>query len=310
MVETNSCPSGQKSMPLANEDLEHAGYRTLLERSFMPALRAKKGACYDGPLPEGGLAVLYDKNKMEAWGYAATLADLTSEPVLLVPFYADDLNPKARFRDDGVLEVRSPPHYKDACLKWASHITTPPCEDILHDSVVAPSMPSENLWTPLGLDTREWVPIRAALRYVTQRPWTRIPPISRTLIYNPVLACLAGGRNKMLAAKAYDIFNADIVGTGLKVYTPDTIWDVTKREVPLWVQRMGGLAVVKVPYANAGQGVWTITHGGELEDFMATEHRYDHFIVQVMHMAPYNAFIFKLSCIYNDPFHVYVGFDQ
>ncbi len=42
-----------------------------------------------------------------------------------------------------------------------------------------------------------WAPVRACLRYVTQRPWNRIPPITRTLIFNPVLACLAGGRNKV-----------------------------------------------------------------------------------------------------------------
>ncbi|KAI5057559.1 hypothetical protein GOP47_0027574 [Adiantum capillus-veneris] len=233
VVETNSCPSGQKSMPLANEDVEHAGYRTLLEKSFMPSLRA-----HSASLPHGRLAVLYDKNHMEAWGYAATLADLSSESVLLVPCYADDFNPKIRFTDDGILEVR------------------------------------------LGM--ARWEPIRAALRYVTQRPWCRMPPLSRTLIYNPVLACLAGGRNKMLAAKAYDIFNAEISVTGLRINTPETIWDVTKPEVPLWVRRMGGLAVVKVPYANAGQGVWTITHSGELQEFMDIEHRYDRFIVQAL----------------------------
>lgn len=57
-------------------------------------------------LPEGILAVLYDKNKMEATGYAAVLADLTGETVMLVPCYDNDTNPVARFTDDGVLEVR------------------------------------------------------------------------------------------------------------------------------------------------------------------------------------------------------------
>jgi glutathione synthase/RimK-type ligase-like ATP-grasp enzyme len=85
----------------------------------------------------------------------------------------------------------------------------------------------------------------------------------------------------MLAAKAYDLYNAEIAHTGLAIHTPETIWDVAKPEVPLWVQRMGGLAVVKVPYANAGQGVWTITNPGELKQFMDIEHRYDRFIVQV-----------------------------
>jgi hypothetical protein len=86
-------------------------------------------------LPEGGLAVLYDKNKMEAWGYAAALAELAAEPVLLVPFYdttagggeeesedSEAAAPKARFRSDGVLEVRctraAAESYRSACIKW------------------------------------------------------------------------------------------------------------------------------------------------------------------------------------------------
>ncbi|MFT6397937.1 MAG: hypothetical protein ACJAYU_002692 [Bradymonadia bacterium] len=126
----------------------------------------------------------------------------------------------------------------------------------------------------------EWLPIRAAFRYVTQRPWERIPAISKTLIYNPVIACLAGGRNKLMAAKAYDLLNASHAEKGLRVRTPETIWDVAKSEVPLWVERMGGVAVVKVPYANAGQGVYTITNSGELDAFMKAEHEYGLFIVQ------------------------------
>lgn len=42
-----------------------------------------------------------------------------------------------------------------------------------------------------------WRSCRAAIRYVTQKPWKRVPPITRTLIFNPVLACLSGGRNKV-----------------------------------------------------------------------------------------------------------------
>lgn len=40
VVETNSCPSGQKSMPLVNETEEMGGYRFLLENAFSPLLRA------------------------------------------------------------------------------------------------------------------------------------------------------------------------------------------------------------------------------------------------------------------------------
>ncbi|KAJ7569547.1 hypothetical protein O6H91_01G083200 [Diphasiastrum complanatum] len=259
VVETNSCPSGQKSMPLANEDMEHAGYRTLLEKAFMPSLRSNS---FNGqPLPEGKLAVLYDKNKMEASGYAAALAELAGESVYLVPCYADDPNPKVRCREDGILLINTSQAFFKTPLETSN------------GHAANGAMP---------IKEEVWEQLRAALRYVTQRPWTRIPPVTRTLVFNPVLACLAGGRNKMLAAKAYDLHNAEMVSTGLAIHTPDTIWDVAKPEVPLWVRRMGGLAVVKVPYANAGQGVWTITHEGELKEFMDIEHRYDRFIVQAL----------------------------
>ncbi len=52
-------------------------------------------------------------------------------------------------------------------------------------------------------------------------------------------------------------------------------------QIPLWVKRMGGMAVVKVPYANAGQGVWTIVNDEELAAFMLIQHHYQSFIVQV-----------------------------
>ena len=128
----------------------------------------------------------------------------------------------------------------------------------------------------------EWTPIRAAVRYVTQAPWTRIPPVARTALMNPVVACLAGGRNKLVAAKAYDLFNADWAHTGLRIRFPETIWDVSIEEVPMWVRRMGGVAVVKNPYSNAGQGVWTITSQAELDAFLALEHPYERFVVQAL----------------------------
>jgi hypothetical protein len=230
VIETNSCPSGNKSMPLLVEREEQGGYGQLIQRAFLPALRARS-------LPAGELAVLYDKNAMETSGYAAVLADATNAPVFLVPFFVNDPDPAARFNDTGVLEVR-------------------------HGG--------------------SWIPIRAALRYVTQRPWTRIPPIARSLIFNPVLVCLAGGRNKMLAAKAYDFYNAELFASRLAIHAPETMWDVAREQVPLWVQRMGGVAVVKVPYSNAGQGVYTITSPRELEAFMDLTQRYTRFIVQAL----------------------------
>ena len=43
---------------------------------------------------------------------------------------------------------------------------------------------------------------------------------------------------------------------------------------------MGGQAVVKIPYSNAGQGVFTITSKRELDAFMEMEFEYERFIVQ------------------------------
>ncbi|RMH42018.1 MAG: hypothetical protein D6689_09445 [Deltaproteobacteria bacterium] len=229
VIETNSCPSGNKSMPILAEDQEQGGYRTLVERSLLPFV-VKRAA-----VSTGGLAVVYDKNIMEASGYAAALADFVDEPVWLAPMPHDAEEPAAVF-DDGLLRVR------DAGGTWH--------------------------------------PIRAALRYVTQRPWTRIPVYTKTAVFNPVIACLAGGRNKLVAAKAYDLYNAELVPCGLEICTPETIRDVSRDEIPLWIQRFGGHAVVKVPYANAGQGVFTITSEAELSAFMARDIGYERYIVQ------------------------------
>lgn len=229
VIENNSCPSGQKSMPLADDHQEQGSYRLLIERTFAPLLQKKRIAV------TGGLAVLYDKNFMEASGYAATIADVMGEPVWLTPFFDQDTNPPARF-SDGILEVRD--------------------------------------------DSGTWHPMRAAFRYVTQRPWNRIPLQAKTKVLNPIVACLAGGRNKMVAAKAYEIFNAELEGNGLHINTPQTIWDVSKNEVALWVKKMGGQAVVKVPYSNAGQGVFTIVSERELKQFLQQDFTYDRFIVQ------------------------------
>ncbi len=226
VLETNSCPSGQKSMPLRSDADEYRGYRYLIENSFLPQLKKKR-------LPPGRLAVIYDKNYMEVSGYASTLADLTGEDVYLIPHFHGE-EQFVRF-ENGVM------------------ILTKDGEDI---------------------------PIRAAYRYVTQKPWNRLPVTSKTFIFNSTLVCLAGGRNKLLANKAYEIFNTELMDSGLKINVPETIKDVSKLEIPLWIKKFGGKAVIKNPYSNAGQGVYTITSDQELDAFLALEHQYDQFIVQ------------------------------
>ncbi|KAF8985263.1 hypothetical protein BGZ52_011201 [Haplosporangium bisporale] len=228
IVETNSCPSGQKSMPLLSESDEHGGYRLVLESAFKDMIDTADRAM-------GGLAVVYDKNLMEASGYAATLAEVMKEKVWLVEYYEHDQDPPVKWIDR-VMYIRD--------------------------------------------EKKEWHSIRACFRYVTQKPWNRFPLFTRTVVMNQTVACLAGGRNKMMAAKAYEFYNAELADSGLHVRIPETINNVTKNEIPLWLDSMGGHAVVKVPYSNAGQGVYTITNKQELQEFMDTPQHYDKYIVQ------------------------------
>ncbi len=230
LIENNSCPSGQKSMPLVDDNKEDGSYRLLVERTFKPYLKPRQGR----PKVDGGLAVFYDKNPMETSGYAAVIADVFEENVLHVPFYDKQANTHVRI-ENGIVSV----HFQGA-----------------------------------------WHPLRGIFRYVTQKPWNRLPIRTRTRMLNPIVACLAGGRNKMVAAKAYDIYNSELEEFGLKINMPETIWDVSKAEIPLWVEKMGGHAVVKIPYSNAGQGVYTITNVAELDRFMQTDIDYQRYIVQ------------------------------
>eukprot|EP00467_Chlorarachnion_reptans_P005254 CAMPEP_0114515064 /NCGR_PEP_ID=MMETSP0109-20121206/16511_1 /TAXON_ID=29199 /ORGANISM="Chlorarachnion reptans, Strain CCCM449" /LENGTH=506 /DNA_ID=CAMNT_0001695193 /DNA_START=8 /DNA_END=1528 /DNA_ORIENTATION=- len=228
VIETNSCPSGNKSLPLAEYEDGDSNYHRLLRTAFWPQVQKFGG--------EGVLAVIYDKNDMEASGYAAALADVSEEKVYLAKWKNDDPNPPAKL-DGNQIFVR------DKDMKWH--------------------------------------PVRAAYRYVTQQPWARIPPfVKKTFVFNPIVCCLAGGRNKMCADKAYEFFNHKHNKFGIQIRTPVTIRDVTKREVPIWVGSMGGYAVVKNPYSNAGQGVYTICSKEELDEFMKEDHKYDKFIVQ------------------------------
>ncbi len=229
VIENNSCPSGQKSMPLLDDNKEQGSYRLMIERTFKPYLKNLRKNV------NGGLAVIYDKNPMEVSGYAEVIADVMNEPVYYIEYPENEAHSRVRFVE-GIMQILS--------------------------------------------EDEEWIPIRAAFRYLTQKPWNRLPLHSKTRILNPIIACLAGGRNKMVAAKAYDVFNAELEPFGLRINTPETIWDVRKNEIPMWVKKMGGHAVIKVPYSNAGQGVYTIVSEEELDKFMELEFDYDLFIVQ------------------------------
>ncbi len=225
IIENNSCPSGQKSMPLLNEFKEQGGYRKFMEHTIKPLLKKKIN---------NAVAVIYDKNYMEASGYAHAMADMLNKKVYLVPFY-NDLD--------------------------KSHV----------------NISTDYIQLKVG---DEWIQLDLVFRYLTQKPWNRLPISSKTKIINPTIVCLAGGRNKLIASKAYSFYNSELQHKNLKIITPHTIWDVNKNEIPLWVENLGGKAVVKIPYSNAGQGVFTIVNEQELEDFMKMDFDYNKFIVQ------------------------------
>lgn len=229
LIETNSCPSGQKSMPTSfNQNVTESGYYKLLKKTYYSRFQKQNP-------DDGVLAVIYDKNEMENSGYAAALSEIFHEPVYLVKFMQDETQPLVTFKD-------------------------------------------KKMW--IQTKKSDWLPVRAVFRYVTQKPWNRLPIQSKTRIFNPIISCLAGGRNKLLAAKAYQKFNDEHKIQGLTIQTPRTIWDVELKDIPKYYDEFENSLVVKNPYSNAGQGVWTITSQSELGNFLAIKHRYDRFIVQ------------------------------
>lgn len=227
VIENNSCPSGQKSMPHLTDYADETTYHQLINSTFKDGIK--------GVRLKGVLAVVYDKNYMEASGYASAIADVINEQVYLISFKDGSDSPNVKFEQD-VMFIRF---------------------------------------------DNEWLKVRACFRYLTQKPWNRLPVSSKTKIINPIISCLAGGRNKLVAAKAYEMFNVEIEEFGLKINFPYTVWEVHKNEISLWVNNMGGRAVVKVPYSNAGQGVYTIVNQKDLDDFMnSSDFGYDKYIVQ------------------------------
>lgn len=98
IVETNSCPSGQKSMPLLSDPEEYGGYGVVIEHTFKEMImQADKSL--------GDLAVVCDKNMMEASGYAAVMAEATGERVWLAEYYWEDPDPPVKW-EDGVMYLR------------------------------------------------------------------------------------------------------------------------------------------------------------------------------------------------------------
>ncbi len=243
ILETNSSPSGQKSRPSggygsyekAMDNADKAGF-DIVGRAFVGAMEDN---AFAHDKANGRVAVLFDKNYKETTGYAATLADLLKENVLLVPHYRDSPD-NAKWGKDGILQVKD--------------------------------------------EKGKWTPVRAAYRYVTQAPWERIPTKSRTMLFNPILACLAGGRNKAMAFTAYHQMNEKLLANdaGFSINMPKTFNNIEMKDIPGKIKELGGLAVVKVPYSNAGQGVYVISSDDDLKAFQKDQEggSYQKYIVQ------------------------------
>jgi len=223
LLETNSCPAGQKSMPAVGNEIGPGGYRRIYDELFA-------GIPADGPL-----AVLFDKNEQEARGYAATFATESGRDAVLVPVLQSGYASTIRFVN-GVLEIG----------------------------------------TASG-----WMRAAGALRYVTDQPWLRLPLSTSTPILNPVIACLAGGRNKHLANLAYERFNERWKGRGFSINAPSTVGDLARDDVAAAVAAFGGQAVIKTPYGHAGDGIFPVVREEGLAQWrLANESGSGRYVVQ------------------------------
>eukprot|EP00590_Aulacoseira_subarctica_P001293 CAMPEP_0172434650 /NCGR_PEP_ID=MMETSP1064-20121228/70744_1 /TAXON_ID=202472 /ORGANISM="Aulacoseira subarctica , Strain CCAP 1002/5" /LENGTH=516 /DNA_ID=CAMNT_0013182885 /DNA_START=224 /DNA_END=1774 /DNA_ORIENTATION=- len=227
VIETNSCPSGQKFFPCDdNEEHSGSGYHKLTKYTVRPLVESAT------EVEGGALAVVYDEDRMEATGYAAAIASEFKEIVYLATYHDGDPSPPFKFDNDGVAHVR--------------------------------------VANTLSTKGEKWLKVRAAFRYVTERPWNRFPLVSKTKFINSIVSSISAGKNKLVAAKAYENFNQELAPFGLKLRVSDT-------------QQRDSLmknAVIKAPYSNASYGVSSRTSVDELKRFIETKHSYDKLIVQ------------------------------
>lgn len=192
-------------MPRIDENNEFGSYKRLLSSLFEAVSQSDKSQ-------GGDLAVVYDKNMMEASGYASILSGMSKERVWLVEYLVDN-------EDD-----------KENCsknVKW--------CNGYMY----------------VRDKYDQWHKIRACLRYVTQKPWTKLPVNTKTLVFNPLVACLAGGRNKIIASYAYQQFNKELTArdSNLLIRMPYSLINVKKRDIPRLIATdpvLNGKAVIKV----------------------------------------------------------------
>jgi hypothetical protein len=71
--------------------------------------------------------------------------------------------------------------------------------------------------------------------------------------------------------RAYEALNTEISTSGLSIRLPRTITNVHRRDMACVVESMNYRVVIKIPYSNAGQGVFTIHSRAEFDAFMEEE---------------------------------------
>jgi hypothetical protein len=102
-------------MPLLTETGDdHGGYSAVINTFKEMVAQADKAL--------GALAVVYDKNPMEATGYAAVLAEETQEHVWLAEYYKDDPHPPVKWLH-GVMFIRDKDktwHPIRACFRYVT----------------------------------------------------------------------------------------------------------------------------------------------------------------------------------------------
>jgi hypothetical protein len=124
----------------------------------------------------------------------------------------------------------------------------------------------------------KWTPIRAAIKYVQDQPWLKMPIISKTFIFNNLLGCLCGGRNKSMANIAYKKLESSLP-KGVNINHPYTESNLTKKQVLKLVEKRG-IGVVKGLYSNSGREVFFLIKDRDIKEFEDTEFEYDNFIYQ------------------------------
>ena len=80
-------------MPCLGDANNQRGYRTIIQNTFKQLLLS-------ADLTIGGLAVVYNKNLMEASGYTAVIADIMKEKVWLVLYYNGDQDPPCKWEEE------------------------------------------------------------------------------------------------------------------------------------------------------------------------------------------------------------------